>query len=94
MASGLLMDHEKIQMEDIVAGIPKYQTHWIPLVWATSVIAKARADGKINSDTWTKAMYDEINKIKDQCNLLLCFDRIRVPLVKKFKKIVKDLNIM
>jgi len=50
-------------------------------VWATTLVSQARADGKINSDTWTKAMLDEINKIKDQCNLLLCFDRIRVPLV-------------
>ncbi len=77
----MLLEGEKVTLENIIAGLPKYQNNWIPLVWATELVAQARLDGKIVSDSWTKLMVDEINKIKDRCNLLLCFDRIHVPLV-------------
>lgn len=63
IAAGLLLEKEKLRIEGIVAGIPKYESHWIPLVWASTLIAQARIDGKIISDTWMKTMLDEINKV-------------------------------
>jgi hypothetical protein len=81
IASGLLLEDEKVALENIIAGIPKYQTHWIPLVWATTLVAEARLNEKIIADTWARMILDEIFRIKDRCNLLLCFDRIHVPLV-------------
>jgi predicted membrane chloride channel (bestrophin family) len=79
--SGLLLENEKDLLVDIKSGIPKYPTHWVPMVWACSIVTRARREEKIKNDSVVKSLIDEINKIKDQCFLLLSYDWISVPLV-------------
>ena len=78
---GLLNEHEKEIIESIRLAVPKYPTHWIPLVWAASIVTRARQEDKIRNDSVVKSIIDEINKIKDQCQLLVSYDWISVPLV-------------
>jgi len=79
--AGLLLENEKHIIKDIKSTIPKYPTHWIPLVWACSIVTRARREDKLKNDSVVKSIIDEINKIKDMCFMLISYDWISVPLV-------------
>lgn len=50
-------------------------------MWASSIITRARKEGRIRDDFAVKTLIDELNKFRGQCGLLLSFDTISVPLV-------------
>jgi len=82
--SGLLLENEKEMIGEVNEKVAKrgnYPTHFIPLVWASAIVTRARTENKIKTDSAFRAMMDEINRIKDQCALLISFDWISVPLV-------------
>ena len=79
--AGLLLENEKNIIKEIKLSIPKYPTHWIPVVWASSIVTRARREDKIRNDAAVKSIIDEICKLKDQCFMLLSYDYISVPLV-------------
>ncbi|CAH1389689.1 unnamed protein product [Nezara viridula] len=78
--AGFLLSNEKIIFDklDLKTIHPKY---WMPLVWATAVISRARREGKIGDDFSLKTLIDEINKFRGGCGGLLNFDWISIPLV-------------
>lgn len=53
----------------------------MPIVWAASIITRARKEGRIRDDFAVKTILDELNKLRGQCGLLLSYDVISVPLV-------------
>ena len=53
----------------------------MPIVWASSIITRARKEGRIRDDFAVKTMIDELNKFRGQCGLLLNYDTISIPLV-------------
>lgn len=53
----------------------------LPLVWASSIVTRARKEGRIRDDFAVKTIIDEINKFRGQCGLLLTYDHINIPLV-------------
>ncbi|KAJ8931044.1 hypothetical protein NQ314_016072, partial [Rhamnusium bicolor] len=53
----------------------------LPLVWGSSIVTRARKEGRIRDDFAVKTIIDELNKIRGQCGLLLGYDHISVPLV-------------
>ncbi|CAL4123145.1 unnamed protein product, partial [Meganyctiphanes norvegica] len=57
---------------------PKY---FIPLVWAGSIVARARKEGRIRDDFAVKTIVDEINRFRSLCGGLLSYDWISIPLV-------------
>jgi len=57
---------------------PKY---WMPLVWAGTIVKRARREGRIRDDFAMRAILDEILKLRGQCGALLGYDWINVPLV-------------
>ncbi|KAG7160182.1 Bestrophin-2-like 6 [Homarus americanus] len=57
---------------------PKY---WMPLVWAGSIITRARKEGRIRDDFAVKTIIDEINRFRGLCGGLLSYDWISIPLV-------------
>ncbi|KAL1489688.1 hypothetical protein ABEB36_013629 [Hypothenemus hampei] len=79
--AGLLHISEKEIMMDLNKKFPKYSKHWLPIVWASSIITRARKEGRIRDDFAVKTLIDELNKFRGQCGLLLSFDTISVPLV-------------
>ncbi|XP_066145238.1 bestrophin-4 isoform X1 [Euwallacea fornicatus] len=79
--AGLLHISEKEIMLDLNKKFPKYSKHWLPIVWASSIITRARKEGRIRDDFAVKTLIDELNKFRGQCGLLLSFDTISVPLV-------------
>lgn len=79
--AGLLHISEKEILMGLNKKFPKYSKHWLPIVWASSIITRARKEGRIRDDFAVKTLIDELNKFRGQCGLLLSFDTISVPLV-------------
>nr|XP_018900750.1 PREDICTED: bestrophin-2-like isoform X2 [Bemisia tabaci] len=79
--AGLLLDNEKIIVNDLNEKFPRHSKQWLPIVWAASIVTRARKEGRIRDDFSAKAIIDELNKFRGQCGLLLNYDTISVPLV-------------
>ncbi|XP_045492372.1 bestrophin-4 isoform X2 [Colias croceus] len=79
--AGLLLDNEKSILENLNQKFPKPSKHWLPIVWATSIVTRARKEGRIRDDFAVKTIIDELNKFRGQAGLLLSYDTISVPLV-------------
>ncbi|CAG9822646.1 unnamed protein product [Phaedon cochleariae] len=79
--AGLLQASEKEIMEDLNNKFPKYSKHWLPLVWASSIVTRARKEGRIRDDFAVKTIIDELNKFRGKCGVLLTYDHINIPLV-------------
>lgn len=58
--SGLLIENEKEIIEDLNEKYPKHSKHWLPIVWAASIITRARKEGRIRDDFAVKTMIDEL----------------------------------
>ncbi|KAG0717588.1 Bestrophin-3 [Chionoecetes opilio] len=78
--AGIMTSNEQKIFDDLNAKTshPKY---WMPLVWAGSIIARARKEGRIRDDFAVKTMLDEINRFRGLCGGLLSYDWISIPLV-------------
>lgn len=79
--AGLLTDNERSIMSDLNEKFPRHSKHWLPIVWAASIVTRARKEGRIRDDFAVKTIIDELNKFRGQCGLLLSFDTISIPLV-------------
>jgi hypothetical protein len=79
--AGLLNDNEREIIEDLNVKFPKHSKHWLPIVWAASIITRARKEGRIRDDFAVKTIIDELNKFRGQCGLLISYDTISIPLV-------------
>lgn len=53
----------------------------MPIVWASSIITRARKEGRIRDDFAVKTLIDELNKFRGQTGLLISYDTISIPLV-------------
>ncbi|XP_036327626.1 bestrophin-2-like [Rhagoletis pomonella] len=79
--AGLLLENEKLVIEDLNIAFPKYPKYWLPIVWAASIITRARKEGRIRDDFSVKTIIDALNKFRGKCGVLLFYDTISVPLV-------------
>ncbi|KAH8351705.1 bestrophin-4 [Drosophila kikkawai] len=78
---GLLNANEANIIRAMDAKFPKHPKHWMPIVWAASIVTRARKEGRIWDDFSLKSMIDEMNKFRAGCNMLIHYDTISVPLV-------------
>ncbi|KAJ1523655.1 hypothetical protein ONE63_001497 [Megalurothrips usitatus] len=78
--AGLLQPTERKIFEDLErkTNHPKY---WLPLVWASGVLTRARKEGRVTNDFSLKTLIDELNIFRAGCGKLLSFDWISIPLV-------------
>ncbi|EDW26215.1 GL25692 [Drosophila persimilis] len=79
--SGLLLENEKAIIENMDIAFPHYPKHWMPIVWAASIVMRARKENKIRDDYAVKTIIDELNKFRGFCGFLLYYDWVSVPLV-------------
>ncbi|XP_017855677.1 PREDICTED: bestrophin-2 isoform X4 [Drosophila arizonae] len=79
--AGLLNENERTIIETMNKSFPRPSKHWLPIVWAASIITRARKEGRIRDDFAVKTIIDELNKFRGQCGLLISYDTISVPLV-------------
>ncbi|XP_024944664.1 bestrophin-2 isoform X2 [Cephus cinctus] len=79
--AGLLLDNELLIFQSLNAKFPKPSKHWLPIVWASSIVTRARKEGRIRDDFAVKTLIDELNKFRGLCGRLIHYDTISVPLV-------------
>ncbi|KAJ8945000.1 hypothetical protein NQ318_010202 [Aromia moschata] len=79
--AGLLHQSEKEIIADLDKKFPNYTKQWLPIVWGSSIVTRARKEGRIRDDFAVKTIIDELTKIRGQCGLLLGYDHISIPLV-------------
>lgn len=54
---------------------------WMPMIWAGSLVTRARKEDKIKDDLAMKAMLDQIAAFRGGCGMLTSYDWINIPLV-------------
>ncbi|XP_017864066.1 PREDICTED: bestrophin-2 [Drosophila arizonae] len=81
ITTGLLNHNEALIITKMDEKFPKHSKYWMPLMWASSVMTRARKEGRIWDDFSLKSMIDELNKFRAGCNMLTHYDMISVPLV-------------
>ncbi len=74
------MPNEKKIFDDLNAR-SRYSKFWMPLVWAGSIITRARREGRIRDDFAVKTMLDELCSFRAKCGALNGYDWVPVPLV-------------
>lgn len=55
--------------------------YWMPLVWATNIINRARKEGLITSDHIVQTLLVELSDIRRRLGALIGYDTVCVPLV-------------
>ena len=53
----------------------------MPLVWAGTIITRARKEGRIKDDYGQKSLMDKIDQFRTNAGTLLNYDWIPIPLV-------------
>ncbi|KAM7356212.1 bestrophin-4-like [Cochliomyia hominivorax] len=79
--AGLLVENEKVILRNINEKFSKYPKHWMPIVWASSIVTRARKEGRIRDDSALKTLIDSLNAFRGKCMVLLFYDTISIPLV-------------
>lgn len=75
-----MMESEKkiFEMMNKKAAMSKY---WMPLVWATNIINRARKEALITSDHVVQTLLVELSDIRKRLGALIGYDTVCVPLV-------------
>nr|CAD7425280.1 unnamed protein product [Timema monikensis] len=78
--AGLMLESEKkiFDMMDEKSDMSKY---WMPLIWATNIINRARKENLIASDHLVQTMLMELSDIRRRLGSLIGYDTVCVPLV-------------
>lgn len=79
--AGLLVENERIVMEQFNSRFTHYSKHWMPIVWAASIVTRARKEKRIHDDFAVKTLIDELNIFRGKAGLLISYDTISIPLV-------------
>lgn len=78
--AGIMLESEMkiFEMMDAKSPMSKY---WMPLVWATNIINRARNEGIIKSDHIVQTLLVELSDIRRRLGALIGYDTVNVPLV-------------
>ncbi|XP_028134857.1 bestrophin-2 isoform X2 [Diabrotica virgifera virgifera] len=78
--SGLMMESEK-KIFELMDGRTPMSKYWMPLVWATNIINRARKESIIGSDHIVQTLLMELSDIRRRLGGLIGYDTVNVPLV-------------
>ena len=80
IAAGLMRSDELKCMEDMddKSTVSKW---WMPLVWATNIVVRARQENKIKSDPGVQTLLGELSRIRHGLTKVQHYDTLSVPLV-------------
>lgn len=75
-----MMESEKkiVEMMDSRSPMAKY---WMPLVWATNIINRARRENMIMSDQLVQTLLFELSEHRRKLGSIISYDTVCVPLV-------------
>lgn len=78
--AGIMLDSEK-KIFEIMDGKSPMSKYWMPLVWATNIINRARKEKIIESDHIVQTLLVELSDIRRRLGALIGYDTVCVPLV-------------
>jgi len=76
-----MMESEKKIFDKMDEKNKAMSKYWMPLVWATNIINRARKETLINSDHLVQTMLTELSDIRRRLGALIGFDTVCLPLV-------------
>lgn len=79
--AGLLNESEMKIIEDLEVKYPGYSKNFLPIVWAASIVTKARQQGRIYDDLAVKQLIKSLNNFRGSCGVLMAYNSISIPLV-------------
>lgn len=80
LVTGLMLESERKIFELMDAKTPMSK-YWMPLVWATNIINRARKESLITSDHIVQVLLTELSDIRRRLGGLIGYDTVCVPLV-------------
>jgi len=78
--AGIINDNEQRVLHSMDERT-QHSIFWMPLIWAGSIVARARKEGKIDNDLVVKTLLDHIATFRGGCGMLTSYDWINIPLV-------------
>uniref|UniRef100_U5ETV9 Putative conserved plasma membrane protein n=1 Tax=Corethrella appendiculata TaxID=1370023 RepID=U5ETV9_9DIPT len=78
--AGLMLESER-KIFEIMDNKTPMSKYWMPLVWATNIINRARKDDRITSDHVVQTLLMELSDIRRRLGGLIGYDTVCVPLV-------------
>ncbi|XP_017773950.1 PREDICTED: uncharacterized protein LOC108560780 [Nicrophorus vespilloides] len=75
-----MLENERVIFERMDAKTPMSK-YWMPLVWATNIINRARKESLITSDQIVQTLLTELSVIRQKLGSLIGYDTVCVPLV-------------
>ncbi|XP_042857393.1 bestrophin-4-like [Penaeus japonicus] len=78
--AGCLLPHEKSLLDQLDDKSP-YCKHWLPLLWAKTLVLKAYKEGLATSESSIKFFLEELTVYRTKNGRLLGYDSIPIPLV-------------
>lgn len=75
-----MTDNEK-KIFDLMDNKTKVLKFWMPVVWASNLINRARAEGRIHSDQMVQTIVTELSDFRRKLGRVMVYDTVSVPLV-------------
>lgn len=75
-----MLENEK-KIFDLMDQKTPMSKYWMPLVWATNIINRARKESLITSDHIVQILLTELSDIRRRLGSLIGYDTVCVPLV-------------
>eukprot|EP00095_Tigriopus_kingsejongensis_P010038 maker-scaffold231_size243715-snap-gene-1.38 protein:Tk10038 transcript:maker-scaffold231_size243715-snap-gene-1.38-mRNA-1 annotation:"Bestrophin-2 " len=80
--AGIMSENEKKIIENVEASMTgSHPTYWMPLVWAGSIVTRARKESRVRDDFSMKSLLDKLDQYRGAAGMLLNYDWVSVPLV-------------
>ncbi|CAB3408540.1 unnamed protein product [Caenorhabditis bovis] len=75
--AGFMLEHEAIELDEVNCVYNKY---WVPINWASAILHKMFAEGKITAAPLFNSAWQEIKSFRSNMALLCNFDWVPIPL--------------
>ncbi|TRY79483.1 hypothetical protein TCAL_13651 [Tigriopus californicus] len=80
--AGIMLENEKKIIENVEASMTgSHPTYWMPLVWAGSIVTRARKENRVRDDFSMKSLLDKLDQYRGAAGMLINYDWVSIPLV-------------
>lgn len=75
------MNESEMKIFEMMDEKTEMSKYWMPLVWATNIINRARKEDLIKNDHLVQSILTELSDIRKRLGSLIGYDTVCVPLV-------------
>lgn len=88
-----LMTESEMKIYEKMDQKAKVLKFWMPVVWASNLINRARHEGRIQSDHMVQTIVTELSDFRRKLGRIMVFDNVSVPLVYTQVRTLKDFHM-